>query len=321
MQRLLIVSNRLPVSVQKRKDNLHFEVSVGGLATGLGSFHESQNSVWIGWPGIDAEKVEGDEKTIEAQLQSERCYPVFLSENDVEDYYHGFCNGTIWPLFHYFSLYATYSQDLWQAYERINEAFCDKVLEVARPGDIVWVQDYHLMLLPRLLSQRLPHAAIGFFLHIPFPSFEIFRLLPWRKEILDGLLGANLVGFHTYDYAWHFLDSVHRLLGYEAVMGQITTAEHVVKADAFPMGIDYRRYSTAMQDSKARAEMSRFRRKLGNRTIILSIDRLDYTSKIGGFWRLFGTAPRVLGEADPDSSRGSLPYKGGTLFLAEETGR
>jgi len=159
----------------------------------------------------------------------------------------------------------------------VNDAFLNKVIEVVRPGDVVWVHDYQLMLLPRLLRQRLPEAAIGFFLHIPFPSFEMFRLLPWRKQILEGLLAADLVGFHTSDYAWHFLDSVHRLLGYEAIMGQITTSDHMMKVDVFPMGIDYKRYSSVVQGSKARAEMSRFRKKLGDRTMILSIDRLDYT--------------------------------------------
>jgi len=280
MRRLLIVSNRLPVSLEKRKGNLHFVPSVGGLATGLGSFHKSYNSIWIGWPGIDSEQIEGEEEDIKARLQSERCYPVFLSRNDIEDYYHGFCNKTIWPLFHYFTEYVVYSKNLWQAYERVNEVFSNTVVKVAEPGDIIWVQDYHLMLLPKLLRERLPEAAIGVFLHIPFPSFEIFRLLPWRKQILDGLLGADLTGFHTYEYVQHFLDSVHRLLGNEAVMGQITGADRVIKADAFPMGIDYRRYSNAAQGSKVRAEMSRFHKRLGNRTIILSIDRLDYTKGI-----------------------------------------
>jgi trehalose 6-phosphate synthase/phosphatase len=280
MRRLIIVSNRLPVSVQKRKDDLHLEPSVGGLATGLASFHKSHNSIWIGWPGIDSEKIAGEEKDIEARLQSERCYPVFLSQNEVEDYYHGFCNKIIWPLFHYFPMYTVYGQDLWRAYEQVNEAFSNAVVEVAKPGDIIWVHDYQLMLLPKLLRERLAEAAIGFFLHIPFPSLEMFRLLPWRKQILDGLLGADLVGFHTYDYARHFLDSVHRLLGHEAAMGQITIATRVIRAGVFPMGIDYKRYSSTAQGSKVRAEMSRLHQRLGDRTLILSIDRLDYTKGI-----------------------------------------
>ncbi|MDY7019419.1 MAG: trehalose-6-phosphate synthase, partial [Chloroflexota bacterium] len=281
MQRLIIVSNRLPVIIEKRKNELYFEPSVGGLATGLVSFHKSYNSVWIGWPGIDSEKIKGsEEEEIKTRLRSENCYPVFLSQNDVEDYYHGFCNRTIWPLFHYFTDHAVYKEDSWQAYERVNEAFSNAVVEVAEPGDIIWVHDYQLMLLPGFLRQRLSEAIVGFFLHIPFPSFETFRLLPWRKQILNGLLGSDLIGFHTYDYTRHFINSVHRLLGYEAVMGQITTPDRVIRADVFPMGIDYKRYSSAAQGSKVRAEITKFRQKLGNRTIILSIDRLDYTKGI-----------------------------------------
>jgi trehalose 6-phosphate synthase/phosphatase len=280
MQRLLIVSNRLPISVQKRRRKLHFEPSVGGLATGLGSFYKSWNSTWIGWPGIDVEKIKGERKEIETRLLAENYYPVFLSRRDVEDYYHGFCNGTIWPLFHYSSLYPIYSKDLWQTYERVNETFANAVVEVAKDGDIIWVHDYQLMLLPKLLRERLPKATIGFFLHIPFPSFETFRLLPWRRQILDGLLGADLIGFHTYDYAQYFLDSVHRLVGYEAVMGQITTIDRIVRADEFPMGIDYERYSGSARSRAVRTQISKFRGRLGERKVILSIDRLDYTKGI-----------------------------------------
>ncbi len=280
MSRLLIVSNRLPLSVEKRRSRLYFEPSAGGLATALGAFYKSQPSVWIGWPGIELEKIKGEEQDVEARLLSENCHPVFLSEQDVEDFYHGFCNKTIWPLFHYFSEYTVYDKDFWQAYERVNEAFADTIAEVAEPGDIIWIHDYHLMLLPKLVRDRLPEATIGFFLHIPFPSFEVFRLLPWRRQILNGLLGANLIGFHTYDYVWHFLDSVHNLLGYEATRGQLTTADRAIKADVVPIGIDYGRYAKAAKDSNVRAEVSKFREMLGNCKIILSIDRLDYTKGI-----------------------------------------
>ncbi len=279
MQRLLIVSNRLPLTIQERKGDLHIEPSVGGLATGLRSWYKSSPSIWIGWAGIGRKKIK-KEKDIMARLLSENCHPVALSEHDVEAYYHGFCNRTIWPLFHYFPLYAEYSEDFWQAYERVNAAFANVVSGIAKPNDIIWIHDYHLMLLPKLLRERLPKATVGFFLHIPFPSFETFRLLPWRKQILEGLLGADLVGFHTYDYAGHFLDSVHRLLGYEVGMGQITATDRVVKADAFPMGINYEQYSNVDQDPKAQAERKRFRKKLGDCRVILSVDRLDYTKGI-----------------------------------------
>jgi len=279
MQRLLIVSNRLPVTIQERKGELHIEPSVGGLATGLRSWYKSSPSVWIGWAGIGRKKIKR-EKDIMARLLSENCHPVPLSEHDVEAYYQGFCNRTIWPLFHYFPIYAEYSEDFWRAYERVNVAFANVVAGIAKPNDIIWIHDYQLMLLPKLLRERLPKATIGFFLHIPFPSFEIFRLLPWRKQILEGLLGADLVGFHTYDYTGHFMDSVHRLLGYEAAMGQITMADRVVRADTFPMGIDYEQYSSAVQDLKVQAERKRVRKKLGDCQVVLSVDRLDYTKGI-----------------------------------------
>lgn len=279
-QRLLIISNRLPISVEKRRRGLHFEPSIGGLATGLRSFYKSYNSTWIGWPGINLEKIKDEELDVQLRLLCENCYPVFLSQHDVEDYYHGFCNKTIWPLFHYYPSYTAYSKDLWEAYERVNRIFADAVTEFAEQGDIIWIHDYHLMLLPRLVRERLPEAAIGFFLHIPFPSFEVFRLLPWRSQILNGLLGADLVGFHTYDYAQHFLNSVHRLLGYEETMGQITAADRIIRADVFPMGIDYEGYSSYARDWRVQREIKRLRGRLGDCKIILSIDRMDYTKGI-----------------------------------------
>ncbi len=280
MGRVLIVSNRLPISVEKRKKGLRFESSIGGLATGLKSFYQSYDSLWIGWPGISLERMGEAEPEVEARLLSEDCHPVFLSQRDIENYYHGFCNRTIWPLFHYYPLYTVYNQDLWQAYEQVNEVFANAVVQAAVPGDIIWIHDYQLMLLPKLVREKLPEAIMGFFLHIPFPSFEIFRLLPWRRQILEGLLGADLVGFHTYDYAQHFLNSVHRLLGCEDTMGQITFADRIIKADVFPMGIDYEVYSSTARSRRVQGEISKFRENMGDCKIILSIDRLDYTKGI-----------------------------------------
>jgi len=270
----------LPISIQKRRGNLQFEPSIGGLATGLSSFYKDYDSLWVGWPGISRNKIRGKESEVNAHLLNECCHPVFLTEQDIDKYYHGFCNRTIWPLFHYLTLYTAYSKSSWQAYERVNEIFANTIADVARDEDIIWIHDYHLMLLPRLIRERLPRAKIGFFLHIPFPSFEIFRLLPWRQEILQGFLGADLIGFHTYDYARHFLDSVQRLLGYEAILGQINTPDHTIKVDTFPIGIDYERFATASQDRKVQLQINKFRKKVGERKIILSIDRLDYTKGI-----------------------------------------
>ena len=279
-KRLIIVSNRLPVSVERRKGKLVFEPSVGGLATALATFYKTYRSLWIGWPGIELNKVGDEKQELEARLSEESCYPVYLSPADLDGYYQGFCNNTIWPLFHYFPEYAIYDKKYWQSYEQVNREFADIVTEVAVPGDIIWVQDYHLMLLPKLIRMKSPDSTVGFFLHIPFPSFEIFRLLPWRRQILEGLLGSDLVGFHTYDYAQHFLNSVHILLGYENVMGRIAMADHTTRADVFPIGIDFKRYYNASNSPPVKTHISKFHAKLSDRKTILSIDRLDYTKGI-----------------------------------------
>lgn len=281
MARLLIVSNRLPVTIEKKGGGLNFRHSAGGLATGLGAFYREYDSLWIGWPGIIRERIKEKERSIKAKLISDfGCYPVFLSQRDIERFYHGFSNKTLWPISHYFTQYANYNNDFWEAYKQVNELFSKAVIEIAKKDDIIWIHDYHLMLVPKLIRERLSEATIGFFHHIPFPSFEIFRLLPWRKEILEGLLGADLVGFHTYDYARHFLGSVHRLLGYEHTLDQISTDDRIVRVDPFPMGIDYERFSKANQESLVQKEIDRFRKKIGDSKTILSVDRLDYTKGI-----------------------------------------
>jgi trehalose 6-phosphate synthase/phosphatase len=281
MARLLIVSNRLPVSITKRAKELRFQPSVGGLATGLSSFCGSFHSLWIGWPGIASDKISTDQKQqLTRQLKKENCRPVFMSSKDTQAFYRGFCNSTIWPLFHYFPLHTIYENANWKTYEKINSIFCDAVAKLAKPDDVIWIQDYQLMLLPGLLRKRLPEAKIGFFLHIPFPSFEMFRLLPWRSEILEGLLGSDLIGFHTYDYVRHFLSSTARILGNEHSMGTLSVGDRAVRIDAFPMGIDYDKYATACESSEVKKRLGVIRKKLGDRKAIISIDRLDYTKGI-----------------------------------------
>lgn len=257
------------------------QMSVGGLATGLGSFYQSLNSVWIGWPGVAANGLtEGQKQDIEQQLGDKGCHPVFLTREEVDTYYNGFCNNTLWPLFHYFPLYARYNPAFWEAYKAVNEHFCQVVNDLATSDDTIWVQDYQLLLLPGLIRRSLPRVKIGFFLHIPFPSSEVFRLLPWREELLEDLLGADLIGFHTYDYVRHFLTSVRRLLGYsqmEAGKLVLSVKDRVVKVDAFPMGVDYDHYAEAATSPETQIEVERIRREIGPRKVILSVDRLDYT--------------------------------------------
>jgi len=282
MPRLLLVSNRLSVTVEKRKETLNFRQSVGGLATGLSSFYKDRDCVWIGWCGLSSNNLDSKTKEeIEKKLLTQYdSYTTFLSKKDVKMFYSGFCNKTIWPLFHYFSDYVVYDHAHWNFYKQVNKLFCQTVLKIARPDDIIWIHDYHLFLLPALLREKLPDTQIGFFLHIPFPSYEIFRLLPWRKEILGGILGADLIGFHTYDYVRHFNSSVRRLLGYEHVLGHITINHRIVKVDAFPMGIDYNRFANAKINTKWLGEIKNRCETEEGHKIILSVDRLDYTKGI-----------------------------------------
>jgi len=281
VSRLFVVSNRLPLSVSRQKGEFVYSPSAGGLATGLASVGKSLDLHWIGWPGLASDRLsDADRQSISRALGKKRLYPVFLSRREIENYYHGFSNKTIWPLFHYFPQFALYKDQLWKAYVKANRLFCDAVLEHARRGDRIWVHDYHLLLLPELLRQHLTDASVGFFMHIPFPSSELFRTLPWRSEILHGMLGADLVGFHTYDYVRHFLSSASRIEGVEHSLGRVVVQGRVVAADAFPMGIDYERYASAGGQGQVQREVERIRKRVGSAKIVLSIDRLDYTKGI-----------------------------------------
>jgi trehalose 6-phosphate synthase/phosphatase len=191
MNRLLIVSNRLPVTIQKKKGKISFNQSVGGLATGLGSFYKSFDSRWIGWGGITSEKISLEEKKlIETKLMKEfSSYPVFLSKKNIESYYGEFCNKTLWPLLHGFTQYVTYDRNSWRAYEDVNKVFANCLLEIAEPEDTVWVHDYHLMLLPRLLRRKHPNMAIGFFLHT-LPEFRRFPFTSMARRNTARSLGS-----------------------------------------------------------------------------------------------------------------------------------
>ena len=308
-RRLVIVSNRLPFNVSVDGSRIMYHPSTGGLVTGLASFREAQKKasalpsehLWVGWPGHN---VEGPlrERVIEESLSRYQSYPVFLSAAQMEQFYLGFCNATIWPLFHYFPTYALYQPAFWDQYREINQLFADGLDAILRPDDVVWVHDYHLMLLPRLLKLRRRQISLGFFLHIPFPSFEVFRLLPgpWRREILEGLLGADLIGFHTYEYTHHFLQSVLRILGYEHQLGQILTADHVVKVDTFPMGIDFEKLAGAIADPDTAREAQQLRNALTGVKLILSVDRLDYTkgilNRLEGYELFLETNPAYHGK-------------------------
>ncbi|MGI4740649.1 MAG: bifunctional alpha,alpha-trehalose-phosphate synthase (UDP-forming)/trehalose-phosphatase [Janthinobacterium lividum] len=286
MSRTLIVSNRLPTKVLRNDEGLTFQPSEGGLATGLGSIYRQGDNLWIGWPGLFVQD-ETEEDHIRQELKADNMAPVFLTEAEIRDFYEGFSNSTLWPTFHYFSEFAVYEQTHWDAYVTVNEKFCEAVLAQAGPEDTIWVHDYQLLLLPEMLRKARPGASIGFFLHIPFPSQELIRVLPWRTELLRGMLGADLIGFHTFGYMRHFLSAVTHLLGYPAQNGQIETPTRSVRVDAFPMGIDYQRYAQAAASEAAQAHEEEYREALRDTRVILSIDRLDYTKGIAQRLRAF----------------------------------
>ncbi|HEU5122729.1 MAG TPA: bifunctional alpha,alpha-trehalose-phosphate synthase (UDP-forming)/trehalose-phosphatase [Verrucomicrobiae bacterium] len=283
--RLIIVSNRLPFTVSVEEGQPQFRMSPGGLTTGLWSFLEraakdpakSMEFLWLGWPGagIPPEHAEA----VRQHGQQFRAVPVFLPDESANRFYHGFCNQTLWPLFHYVPSLTQYEEADWLNYQQVNQAFADALLQVLRPDDIVWVHDYQLMLLPRLIRNHFPEMPIGFFLHIPFPSFEVFRLLPrlWRAELLEGMLGANVIGFHTHDYTRDFLTSVMRTVGYEHQLGSLSLRDRVVKVDTFPMGIDFERFVEAASSPRTEHQVAEIRAKCTAQKIIFSVDRLDYT--------------------------------------------
>jgi trehalose 6-phosphate synthase/phosphatase len=286
--RLIVVSNRLPFTAAVQDGRWLLQESVGGLATGIRTYLQSINdsnnsveSIWVGWSGR-SEPESLDERlwlSVRGELDMR---PLLLDREEVEQFYYGFCNETLWPLFHSFPSYVEYDAKCWSFYERVNRIFCERVLEIILPGDMIWIHDYHLMLLPALLKQRMANVAIGFHLHIPFPCFELFRLLPraWRTDILDGLLEADLISFHTNDYAAHFAQAVFQTLGYSSTQGLIETENHIAKFVAMPMGIDFQRYWNAMNTTSGQDEKAELLQRLPKGKTILSIDRLDYTKGI-----------------------------------------
>jgi trehalose 6-phosphate synthase/phosphatase len=280
MSRLIIVSNRLPVTVTQKGDHFEYQYSVGGVATGIASLEKPAQRLWFGWPGLASEGLTAENKTaISEGLLDYGSSPVFLSEQDIEDFYLGFSNKTIWPLFHYFTRYTNFEESYWDAYKKVNQAFCDAIVEQAQPDDQIWIHDYQLLLLPLMIREKLPKVQIGYFHHIPFPTFELIRLLPWRVELLEGMLGADLIGFHEYDYVRHFLSSVYRISGYEPHFNELLVKDRLVEVDAFPMGIDYDKFAKSSTLPAVQDEVRKLK-NLNNARVIISVDRLDYTKGI-----------------------------------------
>ena len=285
--KLYIISNRLPVKAIVEKDTFIFSRSEGGVATGLNSLQGDYEKHWIGWPGICTDKEE-EKQNISRQLEEMNFHPVFLSDEQYKNYYEGYSNSTIWPLCHYFYAYTLYKKSFWQSYQEVNALFCQEICRIVGPDDWVWVQDYQLMLLPGMLRHELPGLHIGYFHHIPFPSYELFRILPERAEILKGLLGADFVAFHTHDYMRHFISAAERVLHVDFNLDEAQMGNRIVRVDALPMGINYDLYHNASQQKNVWRAVERSRILFGKHKLILSVDRLDYSKGI--LHRLYGFA-------------------------------
>ncbi|MDP6667819.1 MAG: trehalose-6-phosphate synthase, partial [Dehalococcoidia bacterium] len=290
MARLILVSNRLPVTIQGDSSDQPISSSSGGLVSGLAPLHRQGDSLWIGYAG--AQPHDGT-RTL---LKEQRLEPVDIPISEYDGYYDGFSNSAIWPLFHYLPEYCDFDSASFTAYRRVNARFVESVLAHAREGDTIWVHDYQLMLMPALLRRKLAGVRIGFFLHIPFPSSEVLRVMPQREEMLRGLLGADLIGVHTYEYADHLSHSLRRVLGLETRNGVVNLSGRSVRIEAQPIGIDVEGQHETAYSREADRILAQYRQSFGDRQVILGIDRLDYTkglpNKLRAFKSLLDREPR-----------------------------
>ncbi len=295
MSRLLVISNRLPFSITRTGDEISVRQSSGGLVSAIKSYFESDDNdseqytdkIWIG--SVDAPQEDWQLAEEQNTVQSDfGIVPIFLDKDVYDGYYNGFANSTLWPLFHYFPSLVEYIEEFYEAYKTANEIFANKIIKTYEPGDVIWIHDYQLMLVPHMVRTALPNATIGFFLHIPFPSYELVRIMPtaWKKELLRGVLGADLIGFHTHDYVQHFIQSAKMILQVENSFNQIQYENRIIKTDLFPIGIDYKKFRKAITDKDVVEICTTLEKKFYDQKIIFSVDRLDYTK--GLIYRLKG---------------------------------
>jgi trehalose 6-phosphate synthase len=281
----VVVANRMPVDLEKLPDgSQRWKRSPGGLVTALEPMLRSRDGAWVGWVGLPDAEVE---PLVEDGLQ---LHPVTLSAEDVENYYEGFSNGTLWPLYHDVVAPPAFHRHWWQAYVRVNQRFAETTAEVAGKGATVWIQDYQLQLMPAMLRELRPDLRIGFFLHIPFPPVELFQQLPWRREIVEGLLGADLIGFHTPGGVRNFRQLATRFT--DAVAGghrsELEYGGRRVKVGAFPISIDSAQLDEMARRPEVQERAKQIRADLGDpERIILGVDRLDYTKGIDVRLRAF----------------------------------
>jgi len=275
MADLVIVSNRLPISVRKTDGRLEYSQSMGGLATGLASYTSKPGTKWIGWPGIASDGLSVTEKAqITRRLRRQRCYPVFLTQKQLDAYYSGFSNSVLWPLFHELPV-GRYPKRYWQAYQQVNKLFSDEALRLSKPGSTLWIHDYQLMLVPELLRGAARGDKIGFFNHVPFPPHQTLRQISEARALLEGLLGADLVGFHTTVYSKNFLEACDLLLSTGSHQDFVQLGNRTVRVAEFPIGIDYARFAKSATQKPDRQAVEELRAHYGTTRVILTVDRLD----------------------------------------------
>lgn len=294
----LVIANRLPVDRLVGEDGeVTWRKSPGGLVTALEPVMKSRGGAWIGWHGAS------DEELDEFEDDGLRLVPVPLSEQEVEDYYEGFSNATLWPLYHDVVVTPEFHREWWDAYVEVNLRFARKAAELAADNAVVWVQDYQLQLVPQMLRELRPDLLIGFFLHIPFPPKELFQQLPWRRQILEGLLGADLVGFQMPGGAQNFIQLVRQRVGHRTHRDLVFVPDgRTVLAKAYPISIDAAGFEQLSRTPQVIARAEEIRESLGNpRHVLIGIDRLDYTKGLPQRLRAFGELVRD-GELDVDDA-------------------
>jgi trehalose 6-phosphate synthase/phosphatase len=269
--------------------------SVGGLAAALSAVRG--DAAWIGWPGTLVSS--SLQSKVEQRLARDNLHPVFITRDEEEDFYGRVCNDTLWPLFHYFTSQLRITPEAWARYVEVNERFADAILAHCEPDARVWVHDFHLLLVPAMLRRRAPRLSIGFFLHIPFPSSEVYRLLPGREQLLRGVLGADYVSFQLGDYARHFRSSCLRILGLDSSPDWLELDGRRVGIGVDPIGIDVDGFRDVLADSETERLLADLERQYEGRKLVLGVERLDYTKGIPQKLHAF---ERFL-EQDPERAR------------------
>ena len=298
-RRLLVVSNRLPLTLRKAEDG-HWttERSSGGLASAMNPILRDNGGDWIGWAGSSGEEdQEARNSVLQEWAQKDQCFAVELPAEIAKGFYEGYSNQTLWPVFHNFPSQLKFDAKDWQAYIEANRIFCRAVVDRYKQGDLVWVHDYQLMLLPQMLRAELPDAAIGFFLHIPFPSSEIFPILPRREELLQGLLGADLVAFQTHGHLQQFRAALLRVLGLESKIAEVAVGGRPIRLEAHPIGIAPEQYTDLLSHDETTAQLhAEWAARYRGRRVLLAVDRLDYTKGIPERLRAFAHLLRSCSE-------------------------